>query len=114
MKAVAATQHEIVLLLIKQKEYEKAEVEADKIFDLKWPDDQEPILLKELLFLCDQFLGQDQAPLALRLIDKHSDRFKRTSSRIAILKEQGYLYKSMNQDNEALEYFRKAQSLEGK
>jgi tetratricopeptide (TPR) repeat protein len=112
MKGVAETQHEIVLLLLKKKEYLKAATEAYKIFALEWPDDQEPLLLKELLYLSDQFLKQNQAPISLSLIDKHSGLFKRVSSRIAILKEKGYLYKSMNQDDEALECFREAQRLE--
>ncbi len=112
MKSFAETQHEIVMLLIREKEYDKAATEADKIFTMKWPSDQEPLLLKELLFLSDQLLDQNQASLALQLIDRNLSVFKNTSSHIAILKEKGYLHKSMNQNDKALEYFRKAQSLE--
>ena len=48
-RSVAETQHEIVMLLIKKKEYEKAATEAHKIFEMKWPQNQEPLLLHELL-----------------------------------------------------------------
>ncbi len=113
-KGMAETQHEIVMLLIKQKEYQKAASEANKIFDMKWPEDQEPLLLRELLILSDQFRKEGQAHLGLQLIDKNSKCFKKTSSQIAILKEKGYLYKNLNENEKAIDSFRKARELESK
>ncbi len=113
-KSMAETQHEIVMLLIKKQEYEKAAAEANKIFDMKWPEDQEPLLLKELLLLSDQFLRGGQAALGLQLINKNSRCFKKIPSQVSILKETGYLYKSLGQNDKALEYFRKAQELENR
>ncbi len=113
-KNIAEMQHEIVMLLIKKKDYEKAAVEANKIFELKWPDDQEPLLLKELLYLSNEFLRQGQAQHSLKLIEKNSKRFKSITSQIAVLKEKGYVYKSMGQDDKAIECFRQAQELENK
>ncbi len=113
-RSVAETQHEIVMLLIKKKEYEKAATEAHKIFEMKWPQNQEPLLLHELLLISGQFLRRGQAPLGLQFIDSNSKCFKTTPSRIAILKERGYLYKSMNQDDKAYDCFRKAMALEDK
>ena len=113
-KSMAATQHEIVMLLIQKGEYERALAEANKIFSMKWPDDQEPLLLKELLNVSGQFLSHGRAPLGLELIDKNSKCFKRASSQIAIFKEKGYLYKTLNQNDKALECFEKARKLEEK
>jgi tetratricopeptide (TPR) repeat protein len=113
-KSRAETQHEIVMLHLKKKEYEKAALEANKIFDMPWPESQEPLLLKELLILSDQFLRQGQAHLGLQIIEKNSKCFKKTSSQVEILKETGYLYKSLNQNEKALDCFRKAQELEHK
>lgn len=113
-KSMAEMQQEIVLLLIKKKDYEKALAEANKIYDMKWPDSQEPLLLKSLLYLSDQFLQQNQASLGLRLIDRNSPFFKSDASRIAILKEKGYLHKSLGQDDKAIECFRQAQALESR
>jgi len=49
------------------------------------------------------------------LIDHNEKSFKQTASQIAILKEKGFIYKKfLNQDDKALEYFRKAQELEDK
>ncbi len=113
MKSMAEAQHEIVLLLMKKQEYDKAMVEAYKIFDMRWPGDQEPLLLKEILNLADQFLSQGQAQLGLKLIERNIKYFKKTASQAAILKEMGYLYKSLKQDDKAIESFRKARDLEG-
>lgn len=113
MKSIAEAQHEIVLLLIRKQEYDKAAAEANKIFDMKWPADQEPLLLKELLNLADAFLQQNQAPLGLRLVERNSRLFKKASSQAAIFKEMGYLYKSLNQNDKAYEFFKKARDLEG-
>jgi tetratricopeptide (TPR) repeat protein len=113
MKSMAEAQHEIVVLLIKKQEFEKAATEANKIFDMKWPGDQEPLLLKELLNLANAFLQQGQAPLGLRLIERNSKYFQKISNQAAIFKEMGYLYKSLNQNDKAIESFKKARDLEG-
>ena len=113
-KSLAETQHEIVLLLLKKKDFEKAAAEANKIFSMQWPENQEPLLLKELLILTDLFLNQGQAPLSLQIIGKNSSRFRKTSSQVEILKQTGYIYKSLKQDDKALEYFQKARELESR
>jgi tetratricopeptide (TPR) repeat protein len=113
-RSMAEAQHEIVMLLIKKKEYAKAATEAHKIFEMKWPQNQEPLLLHELLLISDQFRRQGQAPLGLQFIESSSKCFKTTPSRIAILKERGYLYKTMNQNDKAINCFRMAWDLEDK
>lgn len=111
-RSLAETQHEIVMLLIKQKEYRKAVSEADKIFSMDWPEDQEPLLLSELRLLSDQFLRQGQASFSLQLIERNAKYFRTPESRIAILKEKGYIHKCIGQDDKAMEYFREAMRLE--
>jgi tetratricopeptide (TPR) repeat protein len=113
-KRMAANQHEIVMLLIKKKNYDQAAKEACKIFEMRWPDGQESLLLTELLVLSDQFLRHSQPSIALHLIEKNAGSFKQPASQIAILNEKGFIYKSLNKDDKALECFRKAQELENK
>jgi tetratricopeptide (TPR) repeat protein len=50
----------------------------------------------------------------MQIIEKNSKFFKSVPSQIEILKEKGYLYKSMNQNERAIDCFRKAQELEEK
>lgn len=112
LRSQAATQHEIALLLLSKKEFGKARAEAAKIFEMKWPADQEPILLKELLFFTDQFRHHAQPALGVELLDECRGSFRNRESIIAILKEKGFLYKEMKQEDQALECFREAQRLE--
>jgi hypothetical protein len=113
-KRMAASQHEYVMLLISRKEYDQAAKEACKIFEMKWPAGQESLLLKELIILSDQFLRHGKPSISLHLIDHSAKCFRQTASQIAILREKGLLYKNLNQDDKALEYFRQAQELEDK
>ena len=113
MKSMAEAQHEIVMLLIKKKEFDQAVTEANKIFDMNWPGNQEPLLLQEMLNLTRQFHQQGQALLGINLIERNLKIFKKKSSQCALLKEQGYLHKSLNQNDRALQCFRKARDLEG-
>lgn len=112
MKSVAETQHEIVMLLIRKKEFSKAAVEANKIFALAWPESEEPVLLGELLGISSQFLHNSHPEISVQFLDANMDRFKSVNSRIAILKEKGYLLKKMNEDDKALDCFREAQRLQ--
>jgi tetratricopeptide (TPR) repeat protein len=111
-RSLAESQHEIVLLLIKKKDFEQALVEANKIFDMKWPADQESTLLKELLLLSDKFLRAEQAAVGIRLLETNLKSFRIPASQASIWKEKGYLYKGMGDSDRALECFRQAQRLE--
>jgi len=112
MRSLAESQHEIIMILLQKKEFLQAEAEAAKIFEMNWPSNQEPILVKELLHIAGQFLHRDQPAIAVRLLDDSMKNFKAPISRAAIWKEKGYLFKSMNQNDKALECFREAHRLE--
>jgi tetratricopeptide (TPR) repeat protein len=112
--SMAESQHEIVMILLKKKEFTQAAAEADKIFQMAWPPQEESRLLEELIGLSGQFLKYEQPALGLRLLEKNGPSFKALKSQVAVWKERGYLLKSMGQDDKALECFRKAQELEKK
>jgi tetratricopeptide (TPR) repeat protein len=112
IRSMAESQHEIVMLLIRKKDFTQAAAEATKIFDMRWPVDQEPLLLKELLYLSNQFTQNGQPAVALDFLKANAKAFRTSQSRIAILKEQGYLHKTLNQNDKAIDCFREAQRLE--
>ncbi len=112
MRSFAESQHEIVTILINKKEFGQALAEANKIFTLDWPSSQEDALRKDLLYFADKFLHGGQAELGIRLIDTNLKIFKSNANRAAILKEKGYLHKSIGQGDKAIDCFREAQRLE--
>ncbi|HSW40675.1 MAG TPA: hypothetical protein VLL97_14415, partial [Acidobacteriota bacterium] len=52
--------------------------------------------------------------LGLQFIEANEKFFKQISSRATILKEKGYLYKKLNRNDMALEFFKQARDLEKK
>lgn len=114
IRSVAEAQHEIVMLLILKKDFTKAAEEANKIFHMKWPDDQEPVLLKELLGFSDQFRHYGQPAIALQILESNEGIFKTSKSKAEIWKDKGYLLEAMGKHDKAIECFKKAVSLEKK
>ena len=112
MRSYAESQHEIVVILIRKKQFNEALLEANKIFDLKWPQTQEAVLRKDLLYFAEQFLHCGQAALGIRLLETNVKTFRDNNHRAAILKEEGYLHKSLGEGDKALQCFREAQRLE--
>ncbi len=112
MRSFAESQHEIVMILIGKKEYGRALSEANKIFELNWPPNQEATLRKDLLYFADQFLHGEQAAMGIQLLEINLKSFKSSANRAAILKEKGYLHKSLGQSDKAIDCFREAQRLE--
>jgi len=111
-RSIAESQHEIVLLHIERKEYRQAVDEAGKIFQMDWPADKEPTLLKSIMIYADRLIREKQEALALEMLDANFKVFRTNDSKIAILKEQGYLHRQLNRSSRALECFREAQRLE--
>lgn len=110
--SMAESQHEIVMLLLRKKEFAQAAMEADKIFQMDWPVSEEPRLLKDMLAFTAEFQKHSQPALGLQLLEKNFRVFKSPKSQAALFKEMGYLNKKLGNDDKALECFRKAQQLE--
>jgi tetratricopeptide (TPR) repeat protein len=110
-RKIAEAQHDIVMILIKKKEFAKAEEEANKIFQLKWPEDQESVLKDELLRFSDLFRHDNQPAIALQLLEKNMGLFKNRKIKADVLKDKAYLLEGMGQHDSALECFREAKLL---
>ena len=111
IRKIAESQHDIVMILIKKKEYAKAADEADKIFALKWPANEEAVLKKCLLGYSDIFRHDLHPEIALRLLDKHLNLFKSNKNRSDILMDKAYVLEGLGRHDEALECYREAQQL---
>ncbi len=107
-RKIAEAQHDIVMMLIRKKEFTRAAEEADKIFDMKWPENQETTLRKCLLNYSDLFRHDEHPEIALRLLDKHIGMFKSNKNRADILMDKAYLLEGMGRHDEALQCFREA------
>jgi len=100
------------MLLLRKQEYAKAVDEAGRIFEMKWPADQEPLLLKELMSLSDQLVHAKQPASGLQLLERNMKYFRSVESRVSIFKEMGYIHKNLGHADKALDCFRQAKELE--
>jgi tetratricopeptide (TPR) repeat protein len=110
-RKIAEAQHDIVVILIKKKEFDKAAEEAKKIFDMKWPEDEAPVLKDELLRLSDLFRHYGQPEIALRLLDTYMCMFKSAKIQTEVLKDKAYLLEGMGRHDQALECYREYKRL---
>ena len=112
MRRIAEAEHDIVMILIKKREFAQAAEEANKIFQMNWPEDQEQMLKDELLRFTDLFRHNGQPAIAVQLLETNLRIFKAPKVRAEILKDKGYMLEAMGQHDKAIECFREAKELE--
>ena len=111
-RSVAEAQHEIVMLLIKGKEFGKVLQASREIFSLKFPYNQEHLFVTEGRILSGALYDHQQYELAQALLDQALAAVNSNSSKALLCKEKAYLFKQEGKDDEAMEYFEKAIELE--
>jgi tetratricopeptide (TPR) repeat protein len=110
-RKIAEAQHDIVIILIKKKEFAKAAEEANKIFQMNWPEDQEQVLKDELLRFSDLLRHNGEVTIALQLINANLALFKTPKIRADVLKDKAFLLECLGQHDEALQTYREVTRL---
>ena len=111
-RRIAETQHEIVMLLIKNNEFDRVLEASTNIFSLNFPQHQEPLLVKEGQILADALSGRRQFLLAHRILDAALKAVASRKSKALLYKEKAYLCNKEGEDAKAMEFFEKALELE--
>ena len=111
-RSVAESQHEIVMLLIKGKAFDKVLPASHEIFSLRFPYNQEHLFVTEGQILSGALYDQQQYELAQALLDQALGAVNSNSSKALLYKEKAYLCKQEGKTNEAMEFFEKAIELE--
>jgi hypothetical protein len=112
VRHIAESQHEILLLLIEKKDFERIPKVAGEIFRLPFPPDQEHLVVKEIEILTDALLHHNQLALAHRILDDALRCVKTTRSRAQIHREKAYVFKKEGKTDEAMAEFEKSVALE--
>lgn len=112
VRHIAETQHEILLLLIEKKDFEKIPKVAGEIFRLPFPADQEHLVVKEVEILTDALLHHNQVALAHRILDDALKCVKTNRSRAQLHREKAYLFKKEGKADEAMAEFEQSVKLE--
>ncbi len=111
IRSIAESQHEIVILLIKEQKFDQAVEEAKKIFYLPFPREKHGLLVEEAKEISDGLIHYKQNELALQVLDEGLRSVQPPDLQADLYKEKAYLYKKMGKNEEAMFCFRKAVEL---
>ena len=111
-RRIAEAQHEIVLLLIRDKAFDKVLDGCKKIFSLSFPRDREHLLVKSVTVFADSLVRQEQLGLARKVLDAALRAVRFKPAKATLYKEKGYISKVEGKDQEALDFFEEAVKLD--
>ncbi len=113
-RAEAEMQHEIIMLLIENKQFEQIPVAAEKIFELEFPEDQQNLFVREAQLLTDALLHHQETAIAHQVLDIAIKCARDDKVKARVFREKAYLFKKEGNSEEALRYFEESLELERK
>ncbi len=111
-RRIAESQHEVILLLIRDKAFDKVMDGCKKIFSLSFPRDREHLLVKSVTVFADSLVRQEKFGLARQVLDAALSAVRFIPSKATLYKEKGLISKAEGKDQEALDFFEEAIKLE--
>jgi tetratricopeptide (TPR) repeat protein len=112
MLSIAESQHEIVILLIKQGQYQRVVPEMKKIFELNLPEKYEEAVAQSASLIAGMLVERQQFAVAHEVVNEALKRARLNENKAALFKVEGYVYKSEGNLEKALESLEKAVQLE--
>ena len=106
---IARTQHDIIQLLLKERNFDAVFPELDKIFGLRLPAEHEDKVVREVRIIADAFYQNQRADLSIRVLERGTLGVAHPKSKAELCQEMGYVYRLQGNDMKAMECFRKAQ-----
>lgn len=108
----AAAQHEIITILINEKQYDRVPVEFEKILDLGFRGSQEELVVKEAWAIVTGLMAHRQFESAHQVVDEALQKVERNDNRFALIMLKGKLFKQEGRLKDALNAYRQAQQQE--
>ena len=106
----AATQHEIIAIMLQEKDYAGAVSEFRRILALDLR--QEMPLVQEAWLVVDSLMASRQYSFAHQVIDDTLEEIEIPQNRFTLLMLKGKVYKEAGRMSEAVRVYRKAQKLQ--
>jgi tetratricopeptide (TPR) repeat protein len=114
VRSIAEAQHEIVMLLIKNKQYDKVLPASKKIFTLEFPTSREHLLVDHARLAGASLSEQGNRALAHQLLDEALKAVRGNKSKVTLLKEKALLCSKDGDDTRAMKLLEEAVRLEEK
>lgn len=109
---LAESKHEILLLLIEKKEFEKIPQVAGEVFRLPFPPEKEHLVVKEVEILSDALIHHKQYAIAHRILDDALTCVETSKAKAQLHREKAYIFRKEGKNDEAMEEFEKSVALE--
>lgn len=106
---LAHAQHEIIILLIKDSQFNKAWEATQELLELPFPPEQEQALVKSLTIITEQFFQKGRVDLSHQILDKATKVISNPANQGDIYLVQARLYKKQGLNYKAIEAYRKYQ-----
>lgn len=112
IRPIAEAQHEILLLLIEKREFEKIPEVANELFKLRFPENEEHRVVKEAEILNDALLHHNQTEIAHEIISQALNCVTTPKAKAQLHRERAYVYKQEGKGDLAMEQFEISLQLE--
>lgn len=108
----AATQHEIISILLEEQEFELAQQEFQKILALQFTGENEKLVVQEAWIIAQRLLQADQFGLVHEIIDATLSQIRSPENQFSLLMLKGKVLKDEGKLQEALSVYQKARQLQ--
>jgi hypothetical protein len=108
----AASQHEIISILIDEADFDGIIPEFDKILELGFTGDDERLVVKEALIISDRLMRLGQFPVAHEIIDETLEVTHQRDNQFSLLMMKGKIFKEQGQIRRALRAYKQAQRIQ--
>lgn len=110
----AATQHEIISILLQEQQFELVREEFNKILALRFSEEHEKLVVQEAWIIAQQLLQADQFDLAHEIIEATIDQVQSLENRFTLLMLKGKVLKDEGRLQEALSVYQEARQLQNR
>lgn len=110
----AATQHEIISILLQEQEFELVRQEFEKILALRFNEEHERLVVQEAWIVTQQLLQADQFDLAYEIIDATLGQVRSSENQFTLLMLKGKVLRDEGRLQEALSVYQEARQLQNR
>lgn len=108
----AATQHEIISILLQEQEFELVRQEFEKILALQFSEEHEKLVVQEAWIIAQQLLQADQFALTHEIIDATLGQIRSSENQFTLLMLKGKVLRDEGRLQEALSVYQEARQLQ--
>jgi len=113
VRARAADQHEVVMLLIKKGAFGRVIAETRKLLAIRFPADHESQMVSSIVAIAVALADQSRPELAQQVLDDGLRSATLAKSKTELYRRKALLFKREGKEDEAIRFFKMAMDVDG-